>query len=406
MPLFLYKARTKSGEIVEGRREGESEKNVYYRLREEGLFPIYIREEKKTLSKIAKEGRPSLRRVSIRDLAIMSRQLATMLKAGMTIITALDVLSQQTPNRRLRMALRLVKRDVEEGSSLAEAMSKHKPLFDDLYVSLVRAGEAGGVLDNVLERLASHLERESALIQRVRTAMRYPIFVLSLAMVVVSLLVGFIVPRFISILEGIGVPLPTPTRLLVSFTHWLEFNYYKLLIVPILIVISLKFLRRSEKASYYLDAIKLRLPIVGRLTFKVAMVRFSRTLATLSAAAVPILDSLDMVSKVVGNRVIERAITLAKGAVQEGQSLADAILMSDLFPPMITHMIAVGEETGNLDEMLHKVADFYDEEVDNDIKGLSSLIEPVLVVSLGVVVGFIAVSVFMPLFQLIGGLSK
>jgi len=406
VPFYLYRAKTSSGEIVEGRREGENEKFVYYRLREEGLFPLYIKEEKKLFSRDAGERGIILRRVSIRDLAILSRQLATMLKAGMTIITALDVLSQQTPNRRLRMSLRFIKRDVEEGVSLAEAMSKHRALFSDLYVSLVRAGEAGGVLDDVLERLAFHLERENALVQRVKSAMRYPLFVLSLAIVVISLLVGFIVPRFITILEGIGVPLPTPTRLLVSFTYWLEANYFKLLLIPIIFLVLIRFLKNHDKASYFLDKVKLKLPVIGRLTFKVTMVRFSRTLATLNAAAVPILDSLDMVSKAVGNRVIGKAIYLAKEAVQEGQSLADAISISNVFPPMVTHMIAVGEETGNLDEMLHKVADFYDEEVDNDIRSLSSLIEPILVVSLGAIVGFIAISVFMPLFQLIGGLSK
>ncbi|MCX8128246.1 MAG: type II secretion system F family protein [Synergistetes bacterium] len=406
MPLYFYRAKSFKGEIVEGRRETEDEKTLYYKLREEGLFPIYIKEEKRASSDVTKRKTFVSRRVSIRDIAILSRQLSTMIKAGMTVVAALDILSQQTANRNLRMALRFIKRDVEEGSSLAEAMSKHEELFDELYVNLIKAGEAGGVLDEVLERLASHLERESALTMRIKTAMRYPVFVLSLAIIIIFMLVTFIVPRFVSILESIGVPLPAPTRILMSFTHWLEFNYYKLLLIPLFLWILVKLLKRHEKTSFFIDNIKLKLPIIGKLTYKVAMVRFSRTLAVLSAAAVPVLDSIEMVSKVVGNKVISKAVASAKDRVQEGQSLAESILVTGIFPPMLTHMMAVGEETGNLDEMLHKVADFYDEEIDNDIKGISSLIEPVLVVFIGLVVGFIAISVFMPLFQLIGGLSR
>lgn len=404
--FYFYRAKTFKGEIVEGRREVENERILYNKLREEGLFPVYIKEEKRAPTDVLVRGGFISRRVSIRDIAILSRQLSTMIRAGMTIITALDVLSQQTANRRLRIALRFIKRDVEEGSSLAEAMSKHKGVFDELYINLIKAGESGGVLDEVLERLAFHLERENALIQRIKSAMRYPTFVLSMAVIVIFVLVSFIVPQFVSILESIGIPLPAPTRVLVSITHWLESNYYKLLLVPVFVWIMIRFLKRHDRFSIFIDNLKLRLPVVGRLIYKAAMVRFSRTLATLSAAAVPILDSLEMVSKVVGNKVIGRAISLAKNGVQEGQALAESILMTGVFPPMIINMIAVGEETGNLDEMLHKVADFYDEEIDNEIKGLSSLIEPVLVVFIGLIVGFIAVSVFMPLFQLIGGLSK
>jgi len=406
MPLYFYRARASNGTIVEGRLEAGSERILFSRLREEGLFPIDIREEKSQTRGAPKDTSFFLRRVSLRDLALFSRQFSTMIKAGINIVAALDVLIQQVYNRRLKLTLVMVKKDVEEGTTLAEALSKHRDIFDDLYTSLVKAGEASGALDEVLERIAFHLERENSLIQRVKTAMRYPIFVLSMAIGVIILLLTFIVPRFIMILEGIGVPLPTPTLLLIYIVSWIENNYYQLLIIPLLVWLSLKLLRRSENASYLMDKIKLRLPIVGHILYRVAIVRVSRTLATLSSAAVPVLDSLEMVSNVAGNKVIGRALKLAKNGVQEGRSLAESILVSGVFPPMVTQMIAVGEETGKIDEMLHKVADFFDEEVDNAIKGLSSMIEPVLVLFLGGIVGFIAISVFLPLFQLIGGLAK
>lgn len=406
MPIYSYQAREPNGSIVEGKIEAESERLAFLKLRDQGLFPIAIKWEKSEIVKSARKPSFFARRVSLRDLALLSRQFSTMLKAGMTIIGALDVLIHQTSNRRLKLALTMIKKDVEEGNSLSESLAKHKDIFDELYISLIRAGETGGVLDEVLDRLAFHLERENSLIQRVKTAMRYPIFILSMAIGVILLLVTFVVPRFITVLEVIGVPLSLPTILLISFVRWFEANSYVILIIPFALWVSLRILRKNDKMAYLIDKIKIRLPIIGQIIYKVAIVRVCRTLATLSAAAVPILESLDMVANVSGNELIKRAINFARLRVREGQGLAESILISGVFPPMVTQMMAVGEETGKIDEMLHKVADFFDEEIDNAIKGLSSMIEPVLVLLLGGVVGFIAISVFMPLFQLIGGLAK
>lgn len=406
MALYFYRARTFRGDIVEGRREAGSERELFTALRSEGFFPIVIREEK------VKRARPGERaplfapRIGLRDIAIFSRQFATMIRAGMTIVASLDVLIQQTANRRLRFVLRTIKRDVEEGASLTEAMYRHRDIFSELYVSLIRAGEAGGVLDDVLDRLASYLERETALIQRVKSAMRYPIFVLTMAAAVITLLVVYIVPKFIVILKGLNIPLPLPTQLLISFTGWVRENIYYIFLTPVIVWVTIRFLRRSKKVAYAIDRFKIKLPIVGPIAYKVAIVRFTRTLGTLTAAAVPILESLEIVSKVAGNEVLARAIDLARYRVQEGQGLAESLAATGIFPPMVIHMTAVGEETGNLDEMLHKIADFYDEEVDNAVRGLSALIEPILILGLGGVVGFIAISVFLPLFQLIGGLSR
>ncbi len=406
MPLYFYRARTFRGDIVEGRREANSEKELFTVLRSEGFFPIVIREERVKRARSEEKVPLFAPRVSLRDMAIFSRQFATMIRAGMTIVASLDVLIQQTANRRLKFILRAIKRDVEEGASLTEAMLKHRDVFSELYVSLIRAGEAGGVLDDVLDRLATYLERETALIQRVKSAMRYPIFVLTMASVVITLLVVYIVPRFIVILRGLNIPLPLPTRFLIASTGWVRENIWYLFLVPVLVFILIKILKRSKRVAYAIDKMKIKLPIVGPIAYKVAIVRFTRTLGTLTSAAVPILESLEIVSRVAGNEVLARAIDLVRYRVQEGQGLAESLATTSIFPPMVIHMTAVGEESGNLDEMLYKIADFYDEEVDNAVKGLSTLIEPVLILGLGGVVGFIAISVFLPLFQLIGGLSR
>jgi type IV pilus assembly protein PilC len=397
---YAYKVRDREGKMAAGSMEAESEEAVVSRLRQLGYAPISIEAEKgaglKTEVKL-----PGVGRVKLKDLAVFSRQFATMINSGLSLLRALTILGEQTGNRRLGEVVTLVRAEVEKGTSLSAAMAKHPKIFNRLYVSMVRAGEIGGFLDQVLVKVAETFEKEVALRGKIRSAMTYPVVVFTMVIGIVAAMLIFIVPTFESLYESLGGTLPLPTRMLMNASNVLR----RFFLLVVLAVIMLAFLFRrwkaSQKGRYQWDKFKLKVKVFGPLFHKTALSRFSRTLATLIHSGVPILQALEIVGETVNNQVISRAVRDVQDSVREGESLATPLSKHDAFPAMVVQMMAVGEETGALDTMLHKVADFYDQEVEAAVASLTSMIEPILIAVMGACVGGMVIALYMPLFNII-----
>lgn len=341
-------------------------------------------------------------KVKDKDIVIFTRQFATMIDAGLPLVQALDILSSQVENKKLGKTLSEVKNDVESGATYADALRKHPRVFSELYVNMVAAGEAGGILDTILNRLASYIEKAMKLKKKVKGAMVYPAVVTSIAVLVIAVIMIFVVPTFSKMFAQLGGTLPLPTRLIINMSNFIA--GIGGLMVAIGFAAFVAFIiqfRRTEKGKYITDRLLLKLPIFGALINKVAVAKFTRTLGTLVSSGVPILDGLDITAKTSGNKVIEYAITDVRKGVVSGKTLAEPIMKAKVFPPMVTHMIAVGESTGALDAMLAKIADFYDDEVDSAVSNLTAMMEPMLMVFLGGTVGFIVVAMYLPIFKLI-----
>ena len=397
---FAYKVRDRGGKLVSGTLEADSQAAVSTKLRQMGFAPILIEEHKTSMAKMEIK-LPWGGKVKQKDLAVFSRQFATMINSGLSLLRALNILSEQTENPNFARVIAEVRGDVEKGMSLSQAVAKHPKVFKRLYVAMIRAGEIGGVLDSVLLRLAENLEKDLTLRQKIKSAMTYPAVVFCLVILIMIGMLIFVVPTFKNLYRDLGGDLPLPTRVLVALSDKAKQFWY---VVAALMIGSFVGLRRwvnTEKGRGRWDALKLRAPIFGQLVHKSALSRFSRTLSVLMRSGVPILQSLEIVQETVNNVVVSNAVRDVAASVKEGESIAKPLERHGTFPPMVVQMIAVGEETGALDTMLAKIADFYDQEVEATVEALTSLIEPVLIAVMGVVVGGMVVALYMPMFNII-----
>lgn len=398
MPIYQWKGRTRQGTLKKGEIEAINEAAVMAQLRAQTLLPVSVKEKAKDVSEyltFLKQG------ITTRELVIFTRQFATMIDAGLPLVQCLDILSDQQPNKTFQTILREVKHDVEQGSTFADALRKHPKPFDALFVNLVQAGEIGGILDTILNRLAVYLEKADALARKVKGAMVYPSTVLVVAIAVVVLMLVKVIPTFEKMFADFGGELPGPTQIVVNLSHFMqEWIVIFMVAVTAVVIAFLQARKRSPRFRRATDAIFLKLPIFGSLLQKVAVARFTRTLGTMIASGVPILDGLDIVAKTAGNMVIEEALMDVRTAISEGKTIAEPLQESQVFPGMVTQMIAVGEETGAMESMLSKIADFYDDEVDTAVDALTSMLEPLMMVFLGGSVGGLLIAMYLPIFKI------
>ncbi len=399
MGTYVYTAkRDRSGQF-NGELVADSKSAVVSELRRKG-FTVLRLEEKKAAFQFAKVFE-NARAIKPRDKAVFARQFATMISSGLAVLRALMVLEEQTENPRLRKLVQLVREDVEAGMPLSDSMAKHPAAFDRLYVSMVRAGEAGGALDQTLNRLATQLEKDDSLRRAIRSAMAYPILIAGFALMVLIGMLLFIIPIFSNMYKDLGGQLPSLTRLMMGVSNALKGYWFIIFPVIILLVWGMQKLKKTEQGRRGWDRLKLRLPLkLGEVIQKIAVARFSRTLATLVSSGVPILQAIEITGKTSGNSVIEDSMVDVKESVRGGESIARPLSRAPVFPPMVTHMIAIGEETGSLDSMLNKVADFYEDEVDASVKALTSIIEPIMMMFVGGLVGLIVISMYLPMFNM------
>jgi type IV pilus assembly protein PilC len=404
MPTYRYSAMDTSGRTVTGTLDADSLELVRAKLADLSYHILSIREAKGQSG--LSDWFSGMQRVKLRDLVVFSRQFATMVDAGLSVVKCLDILQKQTRNPRMKDVIGQVKHDVAGGMSLTEALQKHPRIFSSLYINMIRSAEAGGILDTVLDRLSTFLEKEQETRNKIKSAMTYPAVVFCFAILMLVGLLFFVLPKFKGIFETMGLDLPITTRLMLGSSDYLRSYWYIALVVLVGLAVLTRILARTEKGRYALDAGKLRAPVFGDLILKASISRFARTFGTLISSGVPVLRALDIVADTAGNRVISETISRARSSIKEGDKISTPLFASKAFPVMVTQMIAVGEETGRLDQMLVKVANFYDEEVDATLKGLTSLIEPLMIVGLGLIVGFIAVSVISPIYELVGSLGS
>ena len=399
MPTFKYTARDQEGKSVTGRISAESEPVVIAELRKRSLAILSISEEKE--SSLKKVSRPGAgKKIKPEDLVIFTRQFATMLDAGIPILQSLEALSEQTVNPTFKMALEGIREDIKVGSSLSSAFAKYPKIFDELYVNMIRVGESGGMLTSILERVAMYLEKSERLRQKVQGAMIYPSVVVSMALLITVGLLVKVVPTFAQIYVSLDQKLPAMTQMLIDFSNVLQHDILYLAGGIVLGVFLFNKYKKTPAGNIQIDTLLLKLPIFGDLICKVSVSRFCRTFSTLSQSGVPILESLDIVAKTCGNKVIEILVNEIKASVREGNTIAEPLSKSPVFPLMVTRMISIGEKSGQLEKMLSKVAEFYDEQVDNAVESLTKLIEPLIIGFLGIVVGFIVVALFMPILNM------
>jgi type IV pilus assembly protein PilC len=394
--IYKWTGKSSRGAVVKGELTAGSKEEVKSYLRKQRIIP----------SRITQKSQPPFSsfggRVKEKDLVVFTRQFATMIGAGLPLIQALEILEKQTENKTFAKTIGDIKGDVEGGSTFADALKKHPKIFSELYTNMVAAGEAGGILDTILVRLANYIEKAQKLKRKVKGAMIYPSVVVSVAVLVIVIIMVFVVPTFSKMFTQLGGTLPVPTQLIINLSNFLGGTGGLVVLGSIIaLVIFLTQLNRTVKGKKLIDATILKLPIIGILFRKVAVAKFTRTLGTLVSSGVPILDGLNITAKTAGNKIIEKAVLDVRQGVSEGKTIAEPLADSKVFPPMVTQMIAVGESTGALDSMLEKIADFYDEEVDDAVANLTSMIEPALMVFLGGTIGFIVVAMYLPIFKLI-----
>ncbi len=413
MATYNYVAKDALGKVVTGSSEAENEQILVRRLREKGFWVQKVNPAHAPARQRAQvqKGGGSLAvfsRVSGRDLAIFCRQFATMIDAGVSLVRCLAVLEEQSGSARLRQIISEIQAGVESGETLSRSLTRWPRVFGNLFVGLVRAGEVGGVLDETLNRLATFLEENERLRRKVKSAMTYPALVLTFATIVVVGLVTFILPQFIQVFEDLGIDkdLPAPTRILVQISDFLTTKYWMVIGGVILAFVVFSQYTRTRVGKRHWDWFKLKAPVFGKLNHKIAIARFSRTLSTLLVSGVPILQALETVAGAVDNEIIGDAIMAARAAIREGEQIGDPLQRSGMFPPMVVQMVAIGEETGSLDAMLSKIADFYESEVDATLASLTAALEPLLIIVLGFIVGFIVIAMFMPLMHAISQLQS
>jgi type IV pilus assembly protein PilC len=400
MPMFEYTARAPSGQIQKGQLDAPSKDEVSAYLRKNRLILVSVREQPKQIT-ISFGGK----RIKTRDIVIFTRQFATMINAGLPLVQSLNILAQQTENKALRDVTRAVVYDVESGHTLADAFSKHPKAFTDLYVNMVAAGEAGGILDTILLRLATFLEKNDALVRKVKGAMVYPGVIITVAVAAIAVLLIFVIPTFESMFASAGMELPLPTRIVIGMSGLLIGYWWAGLLTIGAAIFALRSYYATPNGRRQIDGMLLRAPVLGDLLRKSAVSRFTRTLGTLVSSGVSILDGLEITAKTAGNSVIHDAVMESRQSIAGGETIAAPLEKSKVFPPMVISMIAVGEQTGGLDEMLTKIADFYDEEVDVAVSALLSLMEPAMIVILGVIVGGMVIAMYLPIFDMMNAVQ-
>ena len=400
MPTFAYSARPAvGGDIQSGEIEVSSKDDVLAYLHKQKMIPVSVREKSREITIQLGTG------VKTRDVVIFTRQFATMINSGLPLVQSLDILAEQTENSALRKTIQEILYDVESGHTLADAMGKHEKIFSELYVNMVAAGEAGGILDTILLRLATFLEKNDALRRKIKGAMVYPAVIFSVAGAAIVILLIFVIPTFQSMFESAGIPLPLPTRLVIGASAFLQGYWWAVGAGLIAAVFATRQYYATNSGKLVIDRGLLAMPILGDLQRKAAVARFTRTLGTLVSSGVSILEGLEITAKTAGNRVIHDAVMGSRASIAGGETIAGPLKESGVFPPMVVQMINVGEQTGGLDEMLTKIADFYDEEVDAAVETLLSAMEPIMIVVLGVVVGGMIVAMYLPIFDMINAVS-
>jgi len=403
MPKFDWEARSKAGSSQKGTMEATNSALVEAQLKRYGFTSISVKEQGKGIQLKLKF--PGGTKISTKDLVVFTRQFATMIDSGLPLVQCLDILSSQQENKTFKDILLKVKESVESGSTFADALGKHPKAFDQLYVNLVAAGETGGILDTILSRLAAYIEKAMKLKKQVKGAMVYPATIMSIAVIVVGVILVFVIPTFAKMFADFGGDLPAPTKFVIALSNFLQ-RY-------ILVIIAAFFLFKMALSKYYatangrkiLDRLALRAPIIGPLVRKVSVAKFTRTLGTMISSGVPIMDGLDIVAKTAGNKIVEDAIYNVRQAISEGKTMAEPLAACGVFPPMVVQMISVGEATGAMDAMLNKIADFYDDEVDDAVGALTSMMEPLLMVFLGTAVGGLVIAMYLPIFKLAGAVG-
>ena len=402
MAKFSWEGTTRAGEKRRGFMEAESRAVVEERLKSDGV----------TVGKVSKEGGFDINNITFgsgvtaKDLQIFTRQLATMIDAGLPLVQCLDILANQTENKSFKKVLSSVKNSVEQGATFSDALKKHPKVFDELYVNLVAAGEIGGILDTILNRLAVYIEKAVKLKNQVKSAMYYPIGILVVAMGVIAVMLVKVIPTFEKMYKDMGnAELPKPTQVVMGISHSFIDTWYVYFGVLVGTIVGITMARRNERGRLITDRMLLYAPVIGSVLRKIVVARFTRTLGTLLSSGVPILDALDICARTAGNRVVQQGILRARDRISEGHDMAGPLAESKVFPTMVVQMIGVGEQTGAMDQMLQKIADFYEEEVDAAVSGLTSLIEPVMMAFLGVVVGGLIVAMYLPIFNLAGTIS-
>ncbi len=406
MAKFRWEARGRTGSVQKGVMDAPSRDMVEAQLKKFGFSGISIKEEGKGLSMEIKLPGLGSKKVQTKEIVVFTRQFATMIDSGLPLVQCLEILSSQQENKTFKEVLVKVKESVEGGSTFADALARHPKVFDDLFVNLVAAGEVGGILDTILNRLASYTEKAMKLKKQIKGAMVYPTTVMSIAIIVIAVIMIFVIPTFAGMFADFGGELPAPTQFVISLSNFLV----KYIIVILVAIVAVTFLFKkyyaTEKGRRIIDRLALRAPVFGLLIRKVAVAKFTRTLGTLVSSGVPILDGLDIVAKTAGNKVVEEAIMKVRQSISEGKTIAEPLQQSGVFPPMVVQMIAVGEATGAMDAMLSKIADFYDDEVDDAVAAMTAMLEPMLMVFLGVTVGGLVIAMYLPIFKIAGAVAQ
>ncbi len=402
MPVFIWTGKNRKGEMQKGEMEASSEDAVRNNLSRMRIAPTRIKKKPKDLLEnvsLLQQG------VKQKDIILFCRQFSTMIDAGLPIIQCLDILHSQQQNKTFKKMLKDVKENVESGSTLAEALKKYPKHFDDLFVNMIHAGETGGVLDTILRRLSSYMEKAAKLKSKVKGAMTYPAVTIAIAIVVLIVILVFVIPVFQEMFASFGHELPGPTKMVIAMSDFVKGKFLYLVGAVILFAVAFARTYKTDKGRSFIDKAALRLPVFGDLIRKVAVAKFTRTMGTMLTSGVAILDALDIVGKTAGNKTIENAIYDTRQGISEGRTMADPLAESGVFPSMVIQMISVGEATGALDSMLGKIADFYDEEVDQAVENLTSLIEPFMLVFLGVTIGGLVIAMYLPIFKMAGAIG-
>ena len=401
MPVFTFSGKSETGEKINGERVAANKQSLAMQLRRERITPGAIREKGKEFAM------PTFGsgRVKVKEIAIFFRQFSVMIDAGLPLVQCLEILAANQENQAFQKTLNGVRTTVEGGSTLANAMRQYPKVFDDLTTNMMEAGETGGILDIILQRLAIYVEKAVKLRSAVKSALIYPVSVVSLAFLIVAALLKWVVPIFANLFAGLGVALPLPTRIVIGLSGFVGQFWWFFVVGSIGLVVGIKQMRKNSRAAYYMDYAMLMFPIVGMLLRKIAVARFTRTLGTLITSGVPILEGLSITARTSGNRVLEDALMKVRKAVEEGRTIVDPLRECGVFPNMVTQMIGVGEATGAMDSMLQKIADFYEDEVDAATKDMLAMLEPIIIGLLGVMIGGIVISLYMPLFSMIAKLA-
>jgi len=397
MPIYKWGGKTKKGRSLKGELEAADERIARIYLKKRNIEVTKLKQKPKDLFENISFMQP---KVTKKDLVIFTRQFSTMIDAGLPLVQGLNILGEQTENKTFKIILKRITKDVEGGSTLADALSKHPKVFDSLFVNLVAAGETGGILDTILQRLAAYIEKAEKLKSQIKGAMTYPIIVVAIAIIVIAVIMVFVIPVFQDMFASFGKALPVPTQVVVSISEFTKGNILYMIGGLIVFVWVFRRYAKTTSGKKNIDSVLLKLPIFGELIKKVAVARFTRTLGTMVSSGVPILDALEITAKTAGNVIVEEVIHDARSSIAEGQTIAEPLSETDIFPGMVTQMISVGESTGALDAMLEKIADFYDDEVDAAVSAMTSMLEPLLMLFLGGSIGGLVIAMYLPIFQM------